>query len=81
MENEAKVVICEVKLSHVSDAYFQLLDKYVPVIKAAFPHLTVAACEVVKWYDAATSFPCDVSLRPDPSGVSPEEFGVHILNR
>lgn len=81
VEEEAKVVICEIKYQHVADAYFQLRGKYVPVVQSAFPGLHVATCEIVKWFDPQTNFPCAVSMQPDPSRMHVEDFGVHILNR
>jgi len=80
-EGGEKLVICEVKYQHVPDAFFQLQDKYLPVVQAAFPTIPLALCEVVKWYDPAVAFPCEVKKAPRVHEVKENEFGVHILNR
>lgn len=76
------VTIIEVKYNHTSDAYFQLMDKYLPIMEL-FLHndenlWQFALCEVVYWYDKFVDFPCKVSLRDDIKKVRPGEFGVHI---
>lgn len=76
-----RLIIIECKYQHTPDAYFQLENKYVPVVRQAFPKWTVATCEVVKWYDPSIKFPCAIRLRPEVSEVMPGEFAVHILNR
>ena len=79
--DQNRIVLCEVKYQHVPDAYFQLQDKYLPVVEAAFPGLPISLCEVVKWYDPAVSFPCEVKKTALIHEVKTNEFGVHILNR
>ena len=81
VEELGRVVVCEVKYNHVPDAYFQLNQKYLPVVAAAFPSLEISLCEIVRWYDPAVDFPCKVKLTPDLRKVAPGDFGLHILNR
>ncbi len=80
-DGQDKLVICEIKFQHVPDAYFQLQNKYLPVVEKAFPRQDIALCEIVKWYDPSTAFPCSVRQAARPHEVQPSEFGVHILNR
>lgn len=75
--------IIEVKYNHTPDAYFQLYDKYLPLLDKFFHAKekglwTFALCEVVYWYDKFVDFPCRVVLRDDVRKVRPGEFGVHI---
>lgn len=77
---EKKVLILEFKLKHTADAYFQIEEKYLPVLRRLFPKWIIATCEVVKWYDQCTAFPTEVKLRKRPEDTLPGEFGVHILD-
>jgi len=77
------VTIVEVKYAHTADAYFQLMDKYVPILKCFLRSATVdwkiAVVEIVHWYDASTAFPVRAQLLEDPLFARPNTFGVHIL--
>jgi len=47
-----RVVIVEVKYQHTTDAWWQLLALYVPVVRRLFgPAWEVACCEIVRWCD------------------------------
>jgi hypothetical protein len=74
------VTILEFKYQHTSDAWHQLTRLYLPVLSQLFPRKLwrFALCEVVKWYDPATVFPCPVTLAKDPLLLRPGQFGVHI---
>lgn len=76
------ITIAEIKLRHTVEAYFQLLDKYLPIVRMFFNNSedlwSFAVCEVTKWYDCHTQFPCKPKLRESIDIVSPKEFGVHI---
>lgn len=76
----AALVICEIKLRHTPDSFFQLNNLYLPVVQAAFPERSVALCEIVKWYDPLTAFPCQVELLEDLRLAKPHKFSVHILS-
>lgn len=76
---QQKVLIVEVKYKHTPDAYWQIEDKYLPVLRWLFPDWEVSTVEIVKWYDPSTQFPTSVVLRKDLLAVKPNEFGVHIL--
>ena len=75
------VTIVEIKYAHTADAYFQLVDKYIPIVKKFFgggSDWRYAVCEVVHWFDAAVAFPTAVRLLDDPLAARPGFFGVHI---
>jgi hypothetical protein len=75
-----QLTILEMKYTHTSDAYFQLIDKYLPLMRAFLGTelWSFATCEVVWWYDKAIAFPCPIRLRKEISLVQPNEFAVHI---
>lgn len=74
------IVVVEIKISHTSDAWWQIRQLYQPVLSALFPPelWRYAACEVCKWYDPAVPFPERLRKTPDPTLLEPGEFGVHI---
>ena len=80
-EPESRIVVCEIKHSHVPDAYFQLTQEYMPILRKAFPKFELAPLEIVRWYDPATAFPVQVEMQPNPLAAAVEAFSVHILNR
>jgi hypothetical protein len=74
-----RITIVEVKYQHTSDAWWQVRHLYGPVLSFMFPESLweYSACEVVKWYDPAISFPEKVVLASEVSMVHPA-FKVHI---
>ncbi len=72
--------ICEIKLKHTTDAWWQLRHLYAPVVSAVFsPQVwDIRVCEIVRWYDSAISFPEKVALAPQVIAVQSNDFGVHI---
>jgi hypothetical protein len=61
--NHNPVVIVEIKFQHVPDAWWQLKRLYQPVLEAIVPKESRIKClEIVKSYDPATPFPCEVEL-------------------
>lgn len=73
------LTVVEVKYQHTSDAWWQVRHLYMPVLKEIFPETlwSFEACEVVKWYDPATSFPEKVVLAQEP-GLHHPAFKIHI---
>ena len=74
------ITIVEIKYSHCSESYFQLVDKYLPLARKLFgsdcwefPLVTV-----VKWYDRDTSYPASIRLRESIDKCNTTEIGVHI---
>ncbi len=80
LPKQYKILIVECKYKHTVDAYWQLENKYVPVLKRIFPQWEIHTLEIVKWYDPSTAFPVAVSLRKDILATKANEFGVHIWN-
>jgi len=74
--------ICyEVKYRHTADAWFQLWRLYVPILTFLYPSFRWEGCEIVKWFDPATSFPEAFSLSPNPFVVPIRgRTAVHIWN-
>lgn len=69
----------EIKYQHTPDAWFQLKELYLPVIKVALgPAWQLGLMEVVKWYDPATFFPERIALCADPLRPPLGRIGVHI---
>lgn len=75
-----KLTILEFKFKHTAEAYYQIEQKYVPVLRRYFKGWTISVCEVVKWYDKDIPFPIPIKLQKDVDNCRPNEFGVHILN-
>lgn len=78
------LIVIEFKYQHTSDAYWQVMDLYIPVLESWLAEAPVPwdirPLEVVKWYDPQTHFPVDPVLCPEPSRVPQGAFGVHIWN-
>jgi len=74
------ITVIEVKYQHTSDAWYQVNQLYLPVLRRMFPSdlWEFKRCEVVKWYDPATRFPEEVSLARDIEAIGTGKFGVHI---
>lgn len=83
LENPARAVITEVKLSHTADAYFQLTNLYRPLVTHLLRRSGRVVCtvEITKWYDCAVRFPCQVQLLSDLDAARGDCFGVNIFNR
>jgi len=77
---KGKVTIVEIKYNHCAESYFQLVDKYLPLVEKLFgtEDWEFPLVEVVKWYDRDTSYPSSVRLRSAIDECTPSEIGVHI---
>ena len=76
-----RIYIIEVKYNHCAEAYFQLVDKYLPIVRLFFNNSemwTFLTCEVVYWYDCHTAFPTQPKLRENVLDTRPGELGVHV---
>ncbi len=75
-----RVFLFEVKYKHTIEAYFQLLDKYIPLLRKFLdsPNWAFVPVEICYWFDKSTAFPVQVKLRPEPLLAEPSEFSVHI---
>lgn len=77
------VTIVEIKHSHTPEAWFQLTEKYEPLIRAWLGNSLwkFSLVELVKWYDPMTQFPVKVKLLKDLALAEPTDFNVHIFYR
>jgi hypothetical protein len=78
-----RAIILEIKLKHTPDAYFQLTNLYLPLLRRYFdrPGYSLACAEVCRWFDPWTAFPCRVRQLERLEDAKPDSFGVHIHNR
>jgi hypothetical protein len=74
------ICVVEVKLSHTSNAWWQVRRLYAPVLAHLFrgPRWRFVSLEIVKWYDPATKFPEKVTILHDLSKVFETEKGFHV---
>ena len=54
---EKRVVLLEVKYQHTSDAWYQLKQLYLPVLRVAMRGYSFSLVEMVHWYDPLTLWP------------------------
>lgn len=54
------VVICEVKLTHTVDAYWQLRHLYGPILRSLEPQLPQIHLEITKSFDPKVTFPAEM---------------------
>jgi len=76
-----KITICEMKYSHCAEAYFQLVDKYLPIVRKFFNNSEIwefATVEVVYWFDCAVAFPTEPRLRERMQDARVGELAVHV---
>lgn len=55
-----RLFIFEIKISHMPEAFWQLVGLYEPVLRVHCPSFRVFLVEIVKSFDPATPFPCGV---------------------
>lgn len=81
--SETQVTLVEVKLSHTVDAFWQIENLYLPVLRVLFrpQSASIATCEIVKWYDPSVAYPRKPFLLEDVAKARPGAFNVHILTR
>ena len=74
------ITIVEIKYNHCAESYFQLVDKYLPLVAKLFDKSlwVFPLVTVVKWYDRDTSYPASIRLRESIDKCSTSEIGVHI---
>jgi hypothetical protein len=78
--NEGLVFVVEIKLRHTADSYFQLLDRYIPLMEKFFgKDWKFCPVEVCRWYDPHTAYPTRISLRENFLDAKPTEVTVHRL--
>jgi hypothetical protein len=78
--NEKLIYIVEIKLRHTPEAYFQLFDKYLPMMECFFGSpWKFAMVEVCQWFDPHTAMPAKVNLQRDFLDSRPNEFSAHRM--
>lgn len=60
------VTIVEVKLRHTTDAFFQLHDMYLPIVRRALPGFRVTGLELVLYYDPRLVLPKSKAIISHP---------------
>lgn len=75
-----QVFAIEVKFKHTPQAYFQLLNLYVPVLETLFPTYKICPIEIVRWYELRYDFPCEVVMMDKWLESRAENFNVKIWN-
>ncbi len=77
------ITIFECKLKHTARSWFQLTERYLPVVKAAFGDSFVYnLVEVCKFYDPSTPYPVKAPLlRELLVSPEPESVGVFLWNK
>lgn len=61
-DDMSTVTVVEVKWHHTIDAWIQLRELYVPVVRTAFPRLRIQSMEVCQFYDPGVRIPGRMKL-------------------
>ena len=75
------IIIVEIKYNHTSDAWWQLWELYLPVVRKMFPEKLwrIQTLEIVKWYDAVIPWPIGIRLAEEPHSLPRTDLTcVHI---
>lgn len=76
------IFLVEIKIKHTVDSYFQLLDRYVPLLDAFFNRperlWRIAPIEVCRWYDPHVAYPCEVKMLEFLHLAEPRDLSVHV---
>jgi hypothetical protein len=77
---KSRIIVTEFKLKHCSEAWYQLFELYIPVVRNLFPGWEVVGVEICRWFDPATRVPATPVMRMNPFDALPDVFNVHIWN-
>lgn len=76
------IYLIEIKIKHTPDSYFQLLDRYVPLLDGFFNRTErlwkIAPVEVCRWYDPRIPYPCQVVMIDEIHLAQPKDLSVHV---
>lgn len=76
------IFLVEIKIKHTADSYFQLLDRYVPLLDFYFNRpdrmWKIAPVEVCRWYDPMVAYPCKVVMQDNLLLAQPKDLTVHV---
>lgn len=80
--HKGRITICEIKLRHTPQAWYQLYEIYKPLIQHMFPmHLWSVRClEICRWFDMSTAMPGPYQLRTNVEDCGADIMGVHIYD-
>lgn len=79
LPRSGRIIIVEAKKRHCAESYFQLVDKYLPLVSKCFgSNWTYSLIEICEWYDPSTSYPVKVRLQKSILDAQPDEISVHI---
>jgi hypothetical protein len=74
-----KIVIVEIKRTHCIDAYYQLFELYLPVVKKHYgPNHQYYGLEIVRWFDPDVRLPTHPMLCPDETKPFKDQLSVKI---
>lgn len=79
--NRRFCIIVEVKLSHTSDAWWQVTKQYVPAIQHIFLGWDIAVVEICCGYDPHVIFPVDISTVYSIAHVQPGQFRFFLSRK
>jgi hypothetical protein len=81
IESPEEIFLCEIKLSHTADAYWQLAHLYGPVVRHLFPSKPVRLVEITRSFDPNTAFPafCRLFFSIEHILRTPSSTAVEIL--
>lgn len=81
LEDPARVVICEIKLSHTAQSYYQVENLYRPLVEHLFRRSPRRVCsvEITRWYDCAIAFPVKPRVERSILAATPGAFVVHTF--
>jgi hypothetical protein len=73
------ITIIEVKKKHCAESYFQLHDKYLPLVSKCFGSLwEYRLVELCEWYDPHVAYPTKPKLVQNLAQADPRSVCVHI---
>lgn len=77
------VLVIEIKYRHTPEAWGQVNDLYLPVLRKLFERCQYQfrRCEMVRWYDPAVAVPGPYAMVSDPMLTPASKFGVFIWKK
>ena len=62
LTNKNLILLCEIKLTHTSAAFFQMEKLYRPVLQRIFPQHKILSVEITRSFDPSIRFPQEMLL-------------------
>jgi len=77
--DKKKIVVIEIKLRHCVDAYYQLFELYLPILRKYYgEEFTYSCVELVSSFDKNAVMPQTPRLCKNIADSHPKDFSVHI---